>query len=1077
MKSKILLFLLLTFGLLDFHQSISQTFNVKTYSVNDGLPQSYIYTINQSPRGRLWIGTGEGLACFDGKKFIVYTVANGLAENFITTSLVDSKGGIWFGHYQGSVTYYDGNKFTKVPLGENIHSPVNVIHEDDKGTIFVGTQNNGIIRINSINSVEHFLENVSTPINSINSNEKGQIILGTGNGILIGRSTEKQFTIEKQILQFNSILKIVPKSNKKGLWISTSNSGIYEYLFNEKEDKIQKVETETILDDKNINILYEDEDNNLWIGVFGEGISKYKLNDGKYLKVEQYNAQTGLSNNYVKSFYRDREGNFWMGTFGGGLDLLLDPVFTLYTETDKLLTNNITALYHDSKNNLWIGTKKGLNQIPNSIFAKNYDIDFYDIRNGFNYGTITTIYEDNEGNILVGTLEFGILKFDKKKKKFIDWFYNKENRLTNKINFITGDKDGNIWIATEGGAFLYDSKSKEFLQYTMEDGLLHNNIFSIYVDSKNSIWFATHGTGLSSFQDGRIINYFSPNESTGLDINCFTEDSSGNLWIGTYGQGVFIFNGSKFVKKFTLENGLISNYCYSLIQDINNNIWIGHKTGISKYDYKKKSFSSYAKSSGFLVEGVNSNAICRDNQSNIWFGTTNGLLRYNINTDKPNTLGPLVNITSLSLFFQKTDWSKYSDSLVGLAQLPKNLLLPYNKNHLTFDVTGISLSAPDKIKYKYMLEGFEKEWSLPTNTNFITYSNLPPGDYIFRAKAQNNNGIWSEIPAMYHFTIQNPFWKTWWFFMLSSISGIILVSSIIKIRTSSLKRQQEVLQREKVKLEAEIKERKRAERKQKISEEKLKKTNQELNTFIYRASHDLRGPLSTVKGLTQLGLMEIKEEKSLNYFNLISDRINRLDSILKDLIYIVEVTEVPLQLEIINFNEILDSIQKEICQAGILNEIVYTHEMDVSTSFINDYKLIYTIFKNVIDNSAKYFNPENKITEIKIKIVDYRQGVKVTVIDNGVGIPKDLQPKIFDMFFRGTDQSKGSGLGLYLVKKIIDKLEGVIRVESFFFKGTKMEIYIPSVNNNPAEFKSETKADQKVITESPKKVKDQSPIL
>ncbi|HEX8546027.1 MAG TPA: ATP-binding protein, partial [Cytophagaceae bacterium] len=552
---------------------------------------------------------------------------------------------------------------------------------------------------------------------------------------------------------------------------------------------------------------------------------------------------------------------------------------------------------------------------------------------------------------------------------------------------------------------------------------------------------------------GKVVNYFSPNESTGLDINCFTEDKEGNIWVGTYGQGIFIFDGKKFTRKYTQNDGIASNYCYLMTKDLNNNIWIGHKTGISKFEHLKKSFSVYQKNSGFLADEVNSNAVSVDNGGNIWFGTSSGLLKYNIKTDKPNLIGPIMNITDLRLFYQHTDWSKYSDSLVGLARLPENLSLPYNKNHLTFNVIGISLSSPEKIKYQYKLEGFEKEWSLLTNTDFVTYSNLPPGDYTFKAKAQNSYGTWCEIPAIYKFKIIAPFWKTPWFVSLAGLCGIILISSIISFRTQSLKRQQTKLQEEKNRLEVEIKQRKRAQKKQKISEEKLKKTNQELNTFIYRASHDLRGPLSTVKGLTQLGIMEVKEEKSLKYFNLISDRISRLDSILKDLIYIVEVTDVTIHPQKIEFYSIINESIEVLKEAYPMKNLNFILEIKTSEDFYNDYNIISTTIKNLIDNSIKYTNPEKEISDIEVKVHSYQKGVKICVIDNGIGIQNDIQAKIFDMFFRGTDQSKGSGLGLYLIKKIVDKLEGEIKVESVYLKGTKMEIYFPSYYQMPADDK------------------------
>lgn len=1022
--------------------ALPQQFNFKNYNVSDGLAQPYVYTISQGLYGKLWIGTGDGLSSFDGKKFTNYTTKDGLAENFVTASCKDSKGNIWLGHYLGGLSIYDNNKFNIV--SKNIsNSPINVIQEDSDKNIWLGTQNDGLILISGHKKISKFSRSLPAgSINAIENLDRSNLLVATNNGLHVLNIENKNPQLKNTFLNEISVLKITKITHDQFL-VSTIDEGVYQVDIIGNKISIKKVESEIDLNGKNINILHYDEENFLWLGSFGEGIFKFKNTSHGLVLVDKYSENNGLASNYIKSFFIDRECNIWMGTFGQGIEILIDPIFTLYTQTDGLITNNVSAVLSESSN-LWVANDNGIMKLSFSQYKIN-DLSHKKIyQNCVDGATITSLLKDKEGKIIIGTIDDGIWKLDPITGKCARWFFSNDNNLTNKITDIAEDKDGNVWVATEDGAFMFKDNAIPTFHLTMESGLLHNNIFSIFVDSKNTIWFATHGTGISTYQNGKITNYPSPNESSGIDINCFTEDKYGNIWIGTYGQGLFMFNGKKIINRYIQNNGLGSNYCYLIISDHNNNIWIGHKTGVSKYDQKLKTFTFYQRKDGFLVDEINANACTSDFENNLWFGSVNGLLRYNLNADKPKKIGPAIGISRIDLFFQTVNWKKYADSLYTLAKLPLHLQLPHDQNHLTFHVRGISFSNPEKVKYKYKLEGFENDWSLVTKEDFVTYPNIPPGEYSFTVLAQNHEGVWSDNPSHFNFSILNPFWKTWWFDALMFALIVFFVILIIKFRTSTLEREQKILQEEKVKLVAEITERKRAERMLKDSEEKLKETNQELNTFIYRASHDLRGPLSTVKGLTNLGLMEIKDETSIKYFELISDRINRLDSILKDLINIVEITEVTMIPTDINVPGLIADIVASVQTTPQLKAIKFELNINNKANFKGDKKILNNVLFNLIDNAVKYHNNDRNDIIIGVEIEDYKNGILILISDNGIGIAKEIQSRIFDMFFRGTDQSKGSGLGLYLVKKIVTRLQGKIKVNSTPKDGTQIELYIPS---------------------------------
>ena len=1037
-RSLLTLFLISIFSII----SPAQKFNFRNYNINDGLAQPYVYCISQGIYGRLWIGTGDGLSSFDGKKFRNYTTKDGLAENFVTASCKDSKGNIWLGHYEGGLSIYDNTTF-KI-IDKNIaQSPINVISEDADENIWLGTQNNGLIKITQSKTIEKYPSLFSTcVINAIEKAENNMLLVGTNSGLKVVNATGEKPYLTSTHLDDIAVLKITKIKSNEYL-IATNDEGIYQLNIANNKFILTKVISEIDLTGKNLNILQYDRDDFVWIGSFGEGVYKFKNTSQGLIVVAKYTQSSGLANDYIKSLFIDREGDIWMGTFGSGIEILVDPIFTLYTQADGLLNDNVLAVLSED-NNLWVANENGLMKLSFSKHKMNDLSNKKKFPECVGKAKITALLKYKDGDILIGTQENGIWKLNVNTGKCLQWFYANENNLTNKITDLANDKDGNIWVATEDGAFRLDDSVIPSLHLTMESGLLHNNIFSIFVDSKNTVWFATHGTGLSTYQNGKIINFPSPNETSGIDINCFTEDKSGNIWIGTYGQGLFKFDGTKIIKKYNQKNGLGSNYCYLTICDYNNNIWIGHKNGMSKYEIGRNTFTFYQKKEGFLVDEINNNACAKDFENNLWFGSVNGLLRYNLSADKIKNVGPAIGISSLDLFFQKVDWKKFSDTLYSMAQLPLHLQLPYNQNHITFHVRGICFSNPDKVFYKYKLEGFQNEWSLITKEDFVTYPNIPPGQYSFKVIAMNNEGVWSDAPAAFNFTVLNPFWKTWWFTTLMIIAAIILVLLIIKLRTKSLEREQKILQEEKIKLLAEITERKRAERKLKESEDRLKETNQELNTFIYRASHDLRGPLSTVKGLTNLGLMEITDETSLKYFDLIADRVNRLDFILKDLINIVEIAEVAMVTADINMPSMIADIVAAVQTTPLPKPVKFQLNINNKNNFLGDKKVLYNVIYNLIDNAIKYHSNDRNDIFVSVEIEDYKNGILILITDNGIGIPKEIQGRIFDMFFRGTDQSKGSGLGLYLVKKIVTRLHGKIKVNSTPKNGTQIELYLPS---------------------------------
>ncbi|HXA01161.1 MAG TPA: two-component regulator propeller domain-containing protein [Cytophagaceae bacterium] len=1016
-------------------KAYGQIYNFHNYNTEDGVSQSYIYHILQSEDGCLWIGTGEGLTRFNGKDFDTYTTKDGLAGNFITKGFKDSRNHLWFGHYNGRISYYNGTGFSIINAKET-GSPVSAILEDKYRNIWVSTQHDGLVRISASGEVSSY-KNVFADytIHCLALNNDGSLLAGTNDGILSVKIRDRKIEIGKMPLEnLGEVLSIVPMRDGNGFWIGTKENGLIQYRNDSGNSKFKYLLSEL----KDINLIYGDSLNNLYVGSYGYGIVKYNLKNNIIQQVAVYHKSTGLSNDHVRAMLIDKENNLWLGTYGNGLDLLVDPLFTLYSSSQGISGQSIFSLLYDFDENIWAGSSKRLTKISLNNFG--LQTGSGQVLQGLPEGEIKALFQLPDKDILIATGSFGVYRYEYHTGKISKWFYNEEDPLSNRVNTISADKQGNIWLATYSGVYRFEKDSNIFEHFTIADGLSHNLVYSIFPDSKGTIWFATHESGISRYLQGKF-------ESVNLggveavNINCFTEDAQGTLWIGTYGDGIYAYDGRKFIKHLTKADGLGSDYCYLLTIDRNNNLWVGHKEGVSKYNPTEHKFNFYKKQDGFLGGSVNLNSVVKDATGCVWFGTKKGLVRYNPDADRPKIVSPMTQITAVDLFYKKVEWRNMADSLFGTYRLPYEPELKHNSNHLTFNYVGISLRPGEKLKYQYMLDGFDDKWSLLSSETFATYSNLPDGSYIFKVRAQNIDGLWG-APASFSFHLLKPYWKSWWFLILSCIVLICTIVFIIRLRTMHLQKRQIVLKKQRDRLLAEIKERKIAEMKRKESEKKLKQSNEELNTFIYRSSHDLKGPLASVMGLTYLAQKEISESNALNYFSMISDCTRKLDNILEGLLEATMIKDWKVESTPINFHEIVNKIL--LSYETLRDQIKFNINIAVYKEFCSDVRLVGSLIQYIVNNSVQY-RKTGEESEINIHISDHKKGVLIWISDNGIGISKRSVEKVFDMFYKASLISKGPGLGLYLAKNSIEKLEGKVSLTSEEDKGTRVEVFLPAL--------------------------------
>ena len=743
----------------------AQTFNFKTYTDEDGLAQSYVYCVSQSNRGFLYLSTGDGFCKFDGNEFKTYTKKDNLAENFINTHFTDSRNITWIGHFQNGVSYLTGNTFYKIKGSEKIESKINAFAEDKQKNIWVAAQQKGLYKVDSTFKFKQITTTASENFNAIYFDLDNQLLAATDEGLLLFKTDgQKEMTPVCGVSGFErkKISCLVPcDSLRNAFWVAVPGEGVYKIL---KAGSCYYIYTQIIEDlgsaSMNISALFVDHSRNLWVALLGEGLRKISFDHLNIDNVLYINKANGLSNEYIQSIFQDFEDNMWFGTSGGGLIEMPINKFNYFVPQ-----TNVKSILADIKTgNIWIGTDKGLLLI--NLKSQNKNTQF-NANNGFVNDQVNALLQDSAGNIWIGTAENGIFVYNITTGKFEN-FSKKNNLKSLTINTICKTKAGNISIGTTDGLYFYNPRKNKISLLTTVEGLLHNNIQQIYLDSKSHLWLCSP----------RSVPYYMKNDEftvlrniTENFINGVAEDNTGLIWMATEGDGLVCYDGSDG-KQYKTDDGLLSNFCYFVMVDANNTVWVGHKNGLSKKEDGQKLFKRVTKADGLLFQENNLNACFKDDKKNMWFGTTTGVVNFDCENNKINTHEPRTTILGVNLndhFYAATE----------------NISLPYKQYSARIDFIGVSLVDPTKVNYKYRMLGLDTIWRYTYN-RYVEFPKLAEGTYIFQLLACNNDGIWNTTPDEIRFNIDLPIWKKAWFYILVTVFLVGAVYFIIVWRTRSL---------------------------------------------------------------------------------------------------------------------------------------------------------------------------------------------------------------------------------------------------------------------------------------------------
>ncbi|MCI1682353.1 MAG: ATP-binding protein [Bacteroides sp.] len=1028
-----------------------QTFNFRHYTVDNGLSSNIVRSILQDKRGFIWIGTEEGLNFFDGQTIKQYLNNKDtpctLGSNYINVLFEDSEDKIWIGTDIGVYLYlYEKDMFylfrPQTEHGNSITSVINNIIEDQHKNIWIATYGQGIFKYNLVSKkLEQYMypKEPQGLINYIYVDRQDNVwVASRSPQYPLGKYNPKKnafecFSFEMSKERESNIFSI-QETSKNELYLGTWNNGLLK--LNRKTKRI-----ETYLSPKesggilHIHSITELKPNVLMIGSDdGLSILNTQTKEHQLLVSDETNSAT-ISNKFVYPIVKDTEGGIWVGTYYGGVNYVSpnNGMFKGYTHShfrNSINGNIVSRFCEDKEGNIWIATDDGG---LNHFYPETGRFEAYmpqTGRNSISYHNVHALCLD-EDKLWIGTYSGGLDVLDLKTGHFKHYDTNENNPQTldgNSIYSIFKDKDKNIWVASMSGINLYRRKTDNFSRIKK----LGFMTIDIKQDKDGNIWFATQGKGLVRYNPiHKKWSNYTYNEGNIYSIasnliNCMYVDSESKLYVGT-SNGLCMYNPSKDnFSRISLH--IPSNNICGIVES-QKVLWLTTSKGLVRYDPAITGNSNcqiFTKSDGLQSEQFTFNSVLESSSGEIYIGTFNGFNSFCPNKIKKNAYAPPTFITHLEIFNKEVNIDSNGKLPCALSLLD-HLDLSYKDNVFSLRYAALSYSTPEKNKYAYKLEGFDNAWNYVGGQTKATYTNLPAGKYTFRVKACNNDGIWNKTGAKLTIIIHPPFYLTTGFKILYGALIILLIYSIVRM----LLHRSERIHKEKIK---ELQQKQEKE----IYNSKIK--------FFTMIAHEIRTPVSLIIGpmeniMSTAASLPETVKKELGIINRNSIRLLTLVNQLLDFRKVEEGAFVlsPNKYRICELLEnVYERFKPMIEQRGI--EFIFNRPEEDFEAII-DQEAITKVISNLLTNANKF--TKDKIS-LSCKADQQSNSFKITVSDNGCGIPKDKQERIFHPFYQIAGSGKpGTGIGLNLVKSLVEAHHGFIEVESEIGKGSKFTIMLP----------------------------------
>lgn len=1057
---------------------------------------SSLTSIVQDKTGFMWFGGENGLARFDGVQFKLYQQSDlpgGLPSSYVRDLILDKKGELWIATDRGLCRYYPETESFEVfrPDPNNpqsiAHNVVTTMTLDNDNNLILGTAT-GISILDPerkvfTNDPLSSSEDSLTFVLDVMVDTKNRLwVASRDHGLFLldhERRLVRQYYSEQsnpKALQSDTV-KAIEEDQFGRIWVGTYGGGVSRinegersfttYLF--EPEKVGSIGSNTIWD------IYLDSEDTLWFATDQGGLASYQPSEDNF-KHFKYSAfdKTTLTSNQVRTIYEDHEDNLWVATFPNGINFYdrnhshVSNFTHIDGDLNSLSNSAVLDFLQTSDGVLWVGTEDGLNMfdLEKQRFIGRHVKD-PKAKNGLQANAVLSLTEDYNGDLWIGTWSGGLHRFNRIKQTFDHFVPDRQNPHSLNSAFIWDlylDSQNNLWIATEtGGLNRYDRSTESFTHYTHNQtdnrSISSNFVWSMLEDSRGRFWVATaDGLDVLDRQTGTFLHYRkdanNPKTLNSVRIRTLMEDSRGRIWVGSQDAGAFYFDyTTDQFKKLNWPESLAVQVT-SFVEDNLGYVWASTTNGLGRIDPQTGVVRSFHKSHGLVGDNYNRDATFKDKRGRLYFGSTDGFSVFDPRSFSTEVDNYPVVITNFQLSNRPVQIGGADSPLNKSITYTDHLVLQHGYAMFSFSFAALNFRVAPDNRYSYILDGFDQDWHHVGTHNWATYTNISPGDYVFKVKSSDRDDVWNRNEAKIKITVLPPPWQSIWAYLFYGFSfvlvGLFMVRTFLK--------------------HVELKN-------QRALNSELLRVNKIKDAFLVNSSHELRLPISSMIGLAE-SILRDEKNQLLNHtehrLNLIVGHGKRLSNLINDVLDYgafsnreIELHSAPEYLP-----SLIDSVFQQLQPLTFGKPVALVNAVERNCPFVDgDRRHIKQVISNIVSNAIKYTDQG----EVRVSAKAEGTWLFIEIRDTGRGIPPDQQDKIFCSASAETISEQaltGVGLGLSVSKQLVELHRGTIdfktvwadpkKPEEALATGTTFRFCLPIAKDSTPAAASEAGTEQPI---------------